>query len=79
MRNEIDRFQKILAYCHDAGMWGIETYYYTENRNELNALVKQEADRFGFKYTYGTDCHGRNSQHDTIELSHGDFDLKDFA
>ncbi|MBN1411819.1 MAG: PHP domain-containing protein [Spirochaetales bacterium] len=78
MRNEIDQFRKILKHCKNAGMWGIEMYFYRENREQFNKLVREEADKLGFRYTYGTDCHGRNSQFDTIELSHGEFDLSSF-
>ncbi len=61
---ELDRK---LAFMKDAGLWGIELYYYGEDSDALNQLVRDAAARHGLELTCGSDCHGPGSRKDTME------------
>ncbi len=74
-----DQYRKFLLYSKKMNVWGVELYYYKEFEtnpkiiDEINAFIKGIATEFGFHFTYGSDCHGINSDSDTMERFFGDF------
>ena len=59
-----------LAFFKDAGLWGVEQYYYgadPETTEGINELVRTIAVRHGLALTCGSDCHGPGSRKDTME------------
>jgi 3',5'-nucleoside bisphosphate phosphatase len=75
-KNE-DRLVVFLRHCQDQGVWGIEQYYYPNNpsHDAINDHVVKLCKKHGFpfKFTFGSDCHGRGSETCTLELFSGDF------
>ncbi len=73
---ELDR---LLAHARNAGVWGVEIYYYDDpDRDTINALVQQHATQWGFQFTFGTDCHGRGSRKDFLDKAWQDLTLPDW-
>lgn len=70
-----ERFARLLALCRDAGVWGVELYWYgdPDRTARLNAAVEAAARPHGFRFTHGSDCHGRGSEFDTLERYLGPF------
>ena len=56
-----------LAFFKDAGLWGVELYYYGADTDAINDLVRASATRHGLELTCGSDCHGPGSRSDTME------------
>lgn len=67
IRREADELDRRLAYFKDVGLWGVELYFYGQDSDEINALVRQAAVRHGLELTCGSDCHGPGSRNDTME------------
>lgn len=72
--------EKILAKFKEfskIGVWGVELYYYgsEERSKNLNHDIKKIAGKIGFKFTYGSDCHGLGSSNDTMGKFSGDFKI----
>ncbi len=74
MRAELPRLRRLLGRFRELGIEGVELYWYrSEASAALNDLVRHEADKFGFFFTYGSDCHGPGSQKHTLGQFSGDF------
>ncbi len=69
MTRELDRLKRVIAFFREAGVGGIERYYYRNaDTAAINDLVASLAD--GFFLTSGSDCHGPGS---------GKYTIKDFS
>ncbi len=79
IRKNAEKYRKFLVYCKNLQVWGVELYYYKEFEHEpkviqeINEFMKEISKEFGFRFTYGSDCHGINSESDTMEKYYGDF------
>ncbi len=68
MSRQGDELDRRLGYLKDAGLWGIELYFYgNPDRDGLNGLVRAAAARHDLELTCGSDCHGPGSRNDTME------------
>lgn len=76
---KLPELDHLLAYARDAGVWGVELYYYDDpGRDAINTLIKQHATKWGFQFTFGTDCHGRGSRKDFLEKAWQELTLPDW-
>lgn len=68
-------FRALLELCRASGVWGVELYWYhsPEKSARLNAAVEAMAAPMGFRFTHGSDCHGRGSEFDALEKYAGPF------
>lgn len=75
-KNQLYRFFK---YCKDIGVDGVELYYYDDFEKDpllikmLNDKVTELGIKFDLIFTYGSDCHGTGSHHDTLGKFSGEF------
>ncbi|MEX2682345.1 MAG: PHP domain-containing protein [Candidatus Sigynarchaeota archaeon] len=76
-KNE-DQLVKFLRHCQDIGVWGVEQYYYLNNPSHpaINDYIVKLCKKhsFPFKFTFGSDCHGRGHDNCTLELFSGNFE-----
>jgi hypothetical protein len=81
---DIDKIKKneeglvrFLRHCQDQGVWGIEQYYYAGNTSHdaINEHIVQLCKKHGFpfRFTFGSDCHGRGHETCTLEQFSGVF------
>jgi hypothetical protein len=75
-----EHYDRFLKYCFDIGVWGVEQYYYKEYAADpsmiakLNQFLLLKAEKIGFKFTVGSDCHGKGHlDSDTMEKYWGEF------
>jgi len=74
MRAGTKRLDALLSRFKDLGVDGVELYYYrNKDRDAINALVAERCRRFGFFHTYGSDCHGPDSNKNGLGSFYGDF------
>ncbi|HPG85554.1 MAG TPA: PHP domain-containing protein [Spirochaetales bacterium] len=74
MRAGTRRLDAMLSRFRDLGVRGVELYYYrNDDREAMNALVTERCERFGFFHTYGSDCHGPDSNKNGLGSFYGDF------
>ena len=74
MRSGTKRLDALLSRFKDLGARGVELYYYrNEDRDAINALVAERCARFGFFHTYGSDCHGPDSNKNGLGSFYGEF------
>jgi hypothetical protein len=79
IHNNESKYRQFLKYCRDLGVWGVEMYYYRDFESEpeiidsFNRFIRELAEPLGYKFTYGSDCHGLGHESDTIEKFWGDF------
>ena len=77
IRQKKDDLLQFLKHCQDIGVWGVELYYYDDIPTSVainSYLVKLcEDNGLPFKFTYGSDCHGRGSKTCTLESYSGNF------
>lgn len=64
-----------LAFFRDVGVWGVELYYYGEQTDPINSLVRRFAEDLGLALTAGSDCHGPGTRKDTMERFWAELDL----
>ncbi len=68
---------RFLRHCQDKGLWGIEQYYYTgsNSHDAINEYIVKLCKKrgFPFKFTFGSDCHGRGHETCTLEQFSGEF------
>ena len=68
IREDLAGLERMLAFFADAGVWGLEIYYYgTPHDDQINQLMRQQAARHGLALTAGSDCHGPGSRKDSME------------
>lgn len=60
-------FRTVLGFCTDAGVWGVELYYYGDATDGINGMVRRLAPEYGLGLTCGSDCHGPGSTKHTME------------
>jgi hypothetical protein len=69
---------RLLRYCADRGVWGVELYFYSRrtpaDSAAMNAYVQEQARDLPLAFTFGSDCHGPGSSTDTMGKFDGDFD-----
>ncbi|MCE5256073.1 MAG: PHP domain-containing protein [Spirochaetaceae bacterium] len=75
MENDAKHFDSLLSYFREAGVDGIELYWYSGKKKtqEINDFVEAHAKPAGFLFTYGSDCHGPGTDKCTIDKFWGDF------
>nr|MDO8084101.1 PHP domain-containing protein [Candidatus Sigynarchaeum springense] len=74
-KNE-ERLVMFLRHCQDIGVRGVEQYYYNNpSYGAINDYIVKLCKKLGlpFKFTFGSDCHGRGHDNCTLELFSGDF------
>jgi len=75
MKRQKARLKEMLRYFRGIGVEGIELYYYRDGKSEtINELVQKTAEPLGYFFTYGSDCHGPDSEKHTLGDFDGDFD-----
>lgn len=68
------RLERLLRRLRELGVQGLELYEYRNaDSDDLNALMRDWADRLGFFCTYGSDSHGPGSGKDGLGSFYGDF------
>jgi hypothetical protein len=68
-----DALVESFRFFKACGVRGAELYYYGEESEGINSSVQRAGGGEGFLFTCGSDCHGRGSASDTLELFFGDF------
>jgi predicted metal-dependent phosphoesterase TrpH len=69
------RLARLLDWCREAGVDGVELYWYGPRATEpINALVRREAEARGLFLSYGSDCHGPGSGKETMGAFSGEFE-----
>jgi len=76
IHDDRDRMKAMLKYFRSCGVDGVEMYWYSGKKKtqEINEFVRLTAEPLGFFFTYGSDCHGPETDKYTIEKFSGDFD-----
>ncbi|HWR10379.1 MAG TPA: PHP domain-containing protein [Rectinemataceae bacterium] len=75
MERRRDKISSQLGFFRNCGVDGIELYWYSGNKKTeaINGLVEEMAGKFGFFFTFGSDCHGPGTDKYTIDKFSGDF------
>jgi hypothetical protein len=65
----------LLEYFKGRGVDGVELYWYSGSKKTkaINELVRDIAEPMGYFFTYGSDCHGPDTDKYTIDKFSGDF------
>ena len=65
----------LLEFFRERGVDGVELYWYSGNKKTraINELVRRLAEPMGYFFTYGSDCHGPDTDKYTIDKFSGDF------
>ena len=69
------QLRALLEYFRGRGVDGVELYWYSGNKKTraINELVRRIAEPMGYFFTYGSDCHGPDTDKYTIDKFSGDF------
>ncbi|MCE1195480.1 PHP domain-containing protein [bacterium] len=75
MERRRDTIAGQLAFFRGGGVEGIELYWYSGHKKTqaINDFVREMAEPLGFFFTYGSDCHGPDTDKYTIDKFSGDF------
>lgn len=75
MERQRPQLEALLGYFKGRGVDGVELYWYSGNKKTraINELVRGIAGPMGYFFTYGSDCHGPDTDKYTIDKFSGDF------
>ncbi|MEL7555996.1 MAG: PHP domain-containing protein [bacterium] len=75
MERQRPQLEALLGYFKERGVDGVELYWYSGNKKTraINELVRGIAGPMGYFFTYGSDCHGPDTDKYTIDKFSGDF------
>ncbi|NLX45391.1 MAG: PHP domain-containing protein [Treponema sp.] len=75
MERQRPQLEALLGYFKGWGVDGVELYWYSGNKKTraINELVRGIAGPMGYFFTYGSDCHGPDTDKYTIDKFSGDF------
>ena len=75
MERQRPQLEALLGYFKGRGVDGVELYWYSGNKKTraINELVRRIAEPMGYFFTYGSDCHGPDTDKYTIDKFSGDF------
>jgi hypothetical protein len=77
MRDARHGLGRLLRFCAEHGVWGVELYFYSRRTPAesaaMNAYVREQARALPLAFTFGSDCHGPGSATDTMGKFDGDF------
>lgn len=75
MEHSSEGVKALFQFFRNRGVDGVEMYWYSGNRKTkaINDLVRRLAEPLGFFLSYGSDCHGPDTDKYTIDKFSGDF------
>jgi len=75
MERQQHQVMALLEFFKTRGVDGVELYWYSGNKKTraINDLVRRLAEPMGYFFTYGSDCHGPDTDKYTIDKFSGDF------
>jgi len=75
MEKQQHQVKVLLEFFRTRGVDGVELYWYSSSKKSaaINDLVRKLAQPMGYFFTYGSDCHGPDTDKYTIDKFSGDF------